>query len=104
MDKGNQWGIFLGRLTPFLRGYISVAAGTLQIKPKTFLTTVFLSALVWSGGLVLAGRLLGPYWNEVAQKVGAFQFAAFIIIVIVALFFLGRYVTRKELAKHGKQA
>jgi len=52
----------------------------------------------------LAGRLLGPYWNEVAQKVGAFQFAAFIIIVIVALFFLGRYVTRKELAKHGKQA
>lgn len=70
INEGKKWGIFVGRLTPFLRGYISVAAGTLQIKPKAFLSTVLLSALTWSGGLVLTGRLLGPYWHELAEKNG----------------------------------
>lgn len=101
VDGGNQWGIFLGRLTPFIRGYISVAAGMLQIKPKVFLTTVLLSALVWSGGLVLSGYLMGPYWNQLAQKVGAFQFTGLIILLIIAIFFAGRYFTHKELAKGG---
>jgi membrane protein DedA with SNARE-associated domain len=98
MDNGNKWAIFVGRLTPFLRGYISVAAGTLQIKPVIFLTTVLFSAIAWSGGLVLTGRLLGPYWNEVAQKVGVLQFAGIIILFIIAMLLAGKYVVRKELA------
>ncbi len=102
IDNGNKWAIFLGRLTPFIRGYVSVAAGTLQIKPRIFLTTVLISAIVWSGGLALTGLLLGPYWNQMAQKVGTFQFVGIIIVVIVALLFIGRYVTRKELAKGNK--
>jgi membrane protein DedA with SNARE-associated domain len=104
IDEGKKWGIFIGRLTPFLRGYISVAAGTLQIKPKVFLTTVLLSALTWSGGLVLTGRLLGPYWNKMAQKVGALQFTLLIILIVVALMFAGKYITRRELSKDSKGA
>jgi len=103
ISSGNQWGIFMGRLTPFLRGYVSVAAGTLQIKPKQFLTTVMLSAIVWSGGLALTGYLLGPYWNNMEKKVGAFQFGGLIILLVIALFFVGRFVTRKELAKSSKR-
>lgn len=102
IEEGKKWGIFLGRLTPFLRGYISVAAGTIQIKPKTFLTTVLLSAITWSGGLVLAGMLLGPYWNELARKVGAFEFVALIILLVVAIIFAGKYITRRELSKHSE--
>ena len=102
IDEGKKWGIFIGRLTPFIRGYVSVAAGTLQIKPKVFLTTVLLSAITWSGGLVLAGKLLGPYWNQLAQKVGGFEFALLIILLVVALVFVGKYVARRELSKETK--
>jgi len=102
IDEGKKWGIFIGRLTPFLRGYISVVAGTIQIKPKEFITTILLSALVWSGGLVLTGRLLGPYWKELAQKLGAIEFTTLIILVVVALIVAGKYVTRRELSKDSK--
>lgn len=104
INEGKKWGIFVGRLTPFLRGYISVAAGTLQIKPKAFLSTVLLSALTWSGGLVLTGRLLGPYWHELAEKMGTIEFMALVLILIVALIFTGKYIARRELHKETKGA
>lgn len=102
VNEGKSWGIFAGRLTPFVRGYISVVAGTLQIKPKVFLITVLLSAITWSGGLVLTGRILGPYWKQLAQKLGAIEFVALMGILIVAIIFTGRYITGKELSKNNK--
>jgi membrane protein DedA with SNARE-associated domain len=99
INNRNVWTIFLGRLTPFLRGYISVAAGILQIKPRAFLTTVLLSAITWSGGLVLVGKTLGPYWNEVIQKIGIVQFIMLLAILIVISAFAGKYITRKEFSK-----
>src|SRR5579863_6045308 len=59
--KGGLRTVYLGRLVPFIRGYISVGAGLVQIRPDKFLSTVILSAITWSGGLVLTGWLLAPY-------------------------------------------
>ncbi len=97
IEHGNRWTIFIGRITPFLRGYMSVAAGTIQIKPKIFLTTVLLSAITWSGGLVLTGRLLGPYWKEVVKQTGVLQFIGIIILLVITLLFVGKHVSNKLL-------
>jgi len=102
IDEGKKSGIFIGRLTPFIRGYISVAAGALQIKPKAFLTTVLFSAITWSGGLVIAGKLLGPYWKQLVQKVGIIEFTTLIVLLIVAMIFFGKYIARRELSKETK--
>ncbi len=76
---------------------MSVAAGTIQIKPKIFLTTVLLSAITWSGGLVLTGRLLGPYWKEVVKQTGVLQFIGIIILLVITLLFVGKHVSNKLL-------
>src|SRR5215831_4462469 len=54
----SYWSIYIGRLIPFLRGYTSVAAGLLRTPPHIFLPAVLLSAVTWSGGYIIAGRLL----------------------------------------------
>jgi membrane protein DedA with SNARE-associated domain len=102
INEGKNWSIFALRLTPFIRGYVSVAAGTLQIKPKVFLSTVLLSAIVWNAGLVIAGRLLGPYWNELTHKTGAIQCVLILIMVIIAAILAGKYIARRELSKANK--
>ncbi|MFH1454772.1 MAG: DedA family protein [bacterium] len=89
ISKEDKWGLYLGRLIPYIRGYVSVAAGLLEIKPKVFLTTVFLSAITWSGGYVILGRILGPYWKNVIDKIGGFQ-NIIIITVIVIIYILIR--------------
>ena len=47
--------IFLGKLTPFIRGYIPVAAGMLQVNPKVYGKSILLTAIIWSGGWITIG-------------------------------------------------
>jgi membrane protein DedA with SNARE-associated domain len=97
VNRRGQWSIYLGRLTPFLRGYVSIAAGLLRIKPRKFLTTVLLSAITWSGGLVLLGRLLAPYWNIVTKEMGMIEIALMLALLAIGIIFMGRYFTRKQM-------
>ena len=85
----NRWSIYLGRHIPFIRGYTSVAAGLLHIPPRIFLPAVLLSALTWSGGYAIAGRLLGSqYVNAVSKlEIGRVALAGLALLVIIA--FLG---------------
>jgi len=68
ISKQDRWSIYVGRLIPFIRGYTSVAAGLLKIPPGIFLPAILVSALTWSGGYVIAGRLLGPEYVNIASK------------------------------------
>jgi membrane protein DedA with SNARE-associated domain len=80
------WGIYMGRLIPYLRGYVSVAAGLLKFSPKKFLSMVFLSAITWSGGYVIAGHIAGPYWQEFAQRIsGAGKLLGITLIILSAI-------------------
>ncbi len=87
ISKRGKTEIYLGRLIPYARGYVSVAAGLIQIPPRVFLTTVLLSAITWSGGYAILGRLLGKEWNSVIVKLGLMRIV--IILVIIFLMILG---------------
>lgn len=96
ISERRQWGIYVGRLIPFLRGYVSVAAGILPIRPKIFLPAVVVSAITWSGGYVIAGKLLGPYWEQVAAKIGGVESLILLATLIVIATLIGRAVVRKN--------
>ncbi len=96
ISKRPHWGICAGRLIPFLRGYASVAAGILPIPPKIFLPAVIVSAIVWSGGYVLAGKLLGRYWEQVAVRIGRVESVALFGMLVVIAALIGRAVVRKN--------
>jgi membrane protein DedA with SNARE-associated domain len=98
IDKGGNWGIYLGRLIPFLRGYISVGAGIVQINPLMFLTTVLTSALTWSGGLVLLGWALAPYWSLVVQRMGIVENVMLIATLVIVMLIVGRIFARRFFA------
>lgn len=70
ISKHGKLGIFLGRHLPYIRGYTSAAAGLLDIPPKIFLPIVLCSAITWSGGLVLLGKVLGVHVEQFAAGIG----------------------------------
>lgn len=98
ISERQQWGIYVGRLVPFLRGYASVAAGILPIKPGIFIPAVIVSAITWSGGYVIAGRLLGPYWEQAAARIGRAESLALLVALIVIATLIGRAVRRNRQA------
>jgi membrane protein DedA with SNARE-associated domain len=94
-EKGGWKGVFIGRLIPFIRGYVSVGAGLVRLKPSLFLTTVIASAITWSGGLVVVGWLMAPYWKKVLENMGLAENIVLAVLSIVLIFFVGRYFTRR---------
>jgi len=98
--KRQRWGIYLARLIPFIRGYASVAAGLLPIRPGVFVPSVLVSAITWSGGYVLAGRLLGRYWDSAAAKIGRVESLVLIAVLIVATALVGRAVLQRRGPAH----
>jgi membrane protein DedA with SNARE-associated domain len=98
----DRWSIYVGRHIPFLRGYTAVAAGLLKISPTIFLPAVLLSALTWSGGYVMAGKLLGHEYIDVVSKlaVGKLALAGLVVLCIISFVWLRMYHCLKNKKIH----
>jgi membrane protein DedA with SNARE-associated domain len=83
--KGGIWRLYLCRVTPFLRGYTSIIAGLLKIKPRIFLPVAAISAATWAAIYVIAGRLLGPWWSYAGTKLGSMKYYILAAVVLVFL-------------------
>jgi len=84
----DRWSIYVGRLIPFIRGYTAVVAGLLKIPPRIFVPAIFLSALTWSGGYVMAGKLLGHAYIDVVSTLAIGKLAIAGLVVLCVIGFL----------------
>lgn len=91
ITKGGLLAIYVGRITPFIRGYTSVITGLLKISYKKFLPIVFLSALTWSSVCVIAGNLMGSYWINFQLYFQAFKPFALFLVSLGMVFIIFRY-------------
>src|ERR1700694_3861348 len=61
-DRWGLWAVFLGRLLPIVRTYISFPAGLSKIGYVKFIIVTLLGAIPWNFGLAYAGFLLGQHY------------------------------------------
>jgi membrane protein DedA with SNARE-associated domain len=98
--KGNR-AIYIGRITPFLRGYTAVIVGLLQIKQKVFLPIVLISAIIYNGMYLLIGYITGPYWKTFAYRMGGVMFIIFIILLMILFVFIIKYMLNNKSERLG---
>ncbi|MDO8444215.1 MAG: DedA family protein [bacterium] len=94
--KHGELTVFLGRLLPVVRTYISFPAGISEMKLPKFILYTFLGALPWVWLLAYLGTKMGSNWGLIREKLHNFDLA--IVIVLAALFTL--YILRH--IKHNK--
>lgn len=88
----DRWAIFLGRLMPYVRGYVSAAAGILNMPYRVFVPMVAFSAAIWSGGYVILGHFLGKQWEIVADFVGRYRWTLLVAaVLVIAVWFYWRH-------------
>jgi membrane-associated protein len=101
ISRRGKWAIFIGRMTPFLRGYTSVLAGLLRIRPKRYFLICSASALCSTGGIVLAGWFLGPYFNYLSAKIPNLRnillLGIAIFIILRVIIYVIKKITQKNL-------
>jgi membrane protein DedA with SNARE-associated domain len=89
-DRFEGSAVFLGRLTPLVRSFISIPAGTLgsRLVPYTLLTIA--AAVIWNVAFAAAGWALGDSWDTVHRAFRYVDYAAVVVVVAVVVYLIVR--------------
>ena len=84
----------LGRMLPTIRSVVSIPAGLLHMRLKTFLFWSTVGTAGWSSGLAIAGYLLGQQFRDIEKVVG--PLSAIVIAAIVGAYLWRQLTWRKR--------
>lgn len=87
--------VFIGRLLPVVRTYISFPAGLARVPFGRFVLLTFVGALPWNFALAGVGYTLGSHYEAVATFIqrGGYLLALLIVVVVVTWWWRGRRET-----------
>jgi membrane protein DedA with SNARE-associated domain len=85
--RSGSWTVFVARLLPLIRTYISLPAGIARMNIFRFVAYTFTGSFIWSTGLAYGGYLMGEHWEQLRNAMRPFDpiFAA-LIVILVALY------------------
>lgn len=82
-DRYGGRAVFLGRLTPLVRSFISIPAGVLGVRLGTYVVLTLLASLIWCFGFAAAGWAAGGTWESVNHGYRYVEYAA--VVAVLAL-------------------
>jgi len=80
--------VFVGRLLPIVRTFISFPAGVTRMPLGTFVLYSTLGAFPWSILLVYAGTVLGAHWVDIRHALQPFDLAIAVVVVLGVVGFI----------------
>ena len=88
-----SWSVFIGRLLPGVRTYISLPAGIAEMPFGAFVGYSFLGSVPWTVALLVVGDALGVNWHNIEHSMT--RIYALLLLLLVVAFVLW-YVLRRR--------
>jgi membrane protein DedA with SNARE-associated domain len=95
-QKNGDWAIFVGRLMPVIRTFISLPAGIAKMRIGKFLIYTFVGSFIWCTALSFAGYLLGTNWEKIRAVMRPFDPAIVAIVIILIGLYIYRHIKRSR--------
>lgn len=102
VERAEQWfarhgrpAVFLGRLVPGVRSFVSLPAGAERMPLVTFTALTAAGSLLWNAALVAAGYALGTQWRTVEDYAGWIDRGVVAAIVLTVGWFVVRRLRRR---------
>jgi membrane protein DedA with SNARE-associated domain len=95
-ERWEDWAVFLGRLTPVIRSFVSIPAGVLEVPFVRYTLLTLAGSAIWCFAFAGAGYVVGENWEDFHH---AFRYVEYLIaaaIGAIALWFVVRYVRRRR--------
>lgn len=106
VDKVQAWfekygpiSVFLTRLVPIFRTFISIPAGIARMNRKLFLTYTFLGAVLWDSFLIYLGWKFGQNWQNILGIFDKYTYAAVAALAALFFYWLYRALSRRKQKK-----
>ena len=98
LDRADDWferfgdaAVFLGRITPVVRSFISIPAGVVRMPIVRFTVLTFLGCLPWCFGLAGIGWAVGKSWHRFHEDFRFAEYAVVAVIVVAAAYLIWRF-------------
>ncbi|MEK7634735.1 MAG: DedA family protein [Patescibacteria group bacterium] len=96
LDKWGDWAIFISRLLPVVRTFISFPLGVLKTKSLwKFSWLTFSGSFIWSAFLTYLGLMLGKNWQVLHIYFQKFDYMIVGIIVVAIIWFCYDYYKKR---------
>lgn len=111
LDKGaadritgwfNKYGppsVFLTRLVPVFRTFVSIPAGIASMNKTKFSSYTLTGMIIWDALLIYLGLRLGPNWNTILGDFDKYTYLSIAVAAIVLLYIGYRLVRRRKTEK-----
>lgn len=99
-DRWGDWAVFLGRMTPVVRSFVSIPAGLARMPLGRFTLYSVLGTIPWCFGIAGAGWALGSSWEKFHHDFAYVE--ALVGVGVLAL--LVWYLRRRRATKMSRRA
>ncbi len=93
-EKYGSITVFIGRVTPAIRTYISLPAGMGKMNMPKFIVYTIAGSLIWNYFLAYVGILLGENWEVIIPYLDTIGIAAVVVALIIFVYYL--MIRKKE--------
>jgi membrane protein DedA with SNARE-associated domain len=83
-ERWGDWAVFLGRLTPVVRSFISIPAGVVRMPIVRYTVLTFLGSAVWCFAIAGAGWALGSSYERFHHDFAYVEYAVVAAVIVFA--------------------
>jgi membrane protein DedA with SNARE-associated domain len=92
--RWGDWAVFVSRLLPIVRTFISFPAGVVRMNFWRFLIFSFVGSFIWCAALAAGGFYFGKNWEQLRAIMRPFDIPIAIILLAAGAYYVYRHVRR----------
>ena len=90
-DRYGDAAVFLGRVTPVVRSFISIPAGVVRMPLGRFTVLTFLGCALWCFGIAAAGWALGSSYERFHHDFAYVEYAVLVAVIAFGAWLILRW-------------
>lgn len=94
-DRYGMWTVFLGRLVPVVRSFISIPAGWAEVPLAPYTLLTLAGSAIWCFAFAGAGYALGTGWEHFHERFRWLDYVVLALIVLAVVYLIVRAWRRR---------
>jgi membrane protein DedA with SNARE-associated domain len=90
-ERWGSWAVFLGRMVPLVRTFVSYPAGISRMPMGRFLLFSTLGSLPWNLALIYAGFVVGENYTVIERTLKPYEYVIYAVVIGLAVVLIGRW-------------
>jgi len=100
-ERWGSWAVFVGRMVPLVRTFVSYPAGISRMPMGRFLLFTTLGSVPWNAGLIVAGFVVGENYEAISAAMKPYEYVIYALVIGITVLLVARWWWGKRQRRRG---